>query len=184
MKKLVFGVGVNDVKKCEENIRHLWKNMLTRCYCQKYQERQPTYIGCYVCSEWLTLSNFRTWFLQSNYKHGMELDKDILDKNNKEYGPDKCSFVGRRANALIVDSVSQRGLYPLGVHLNKRVNRFVAALKVNGRKKHIGYFSTPEEAHEAYKIEKLAYMKVVAEEELAAGNITQAVYQALINWEV
>lgn len=184
MKKLVYGVGYNDVKKCEKKIYVTWMHMLERCYSQKRQEKRPTYIGCSVYSEWLTLSNFRNWFLQSNYKPGLALDKDIINKNNKEYGPDNCSFVSQRVNLLILDSGASRGECPVGVHFNKRVQKYQAHIGINGKANHIGYFSTPEEAHEAYKIEKLAYMKVVAEEELAAGNITQSVYEALIDWTI
>lgn len=184
MKKLVYGVGYNDVKKCDKKIYDTWTSMLRRCYSSKSQEKHLTYIGCSVCSEWLTLSNFRTWMLQSNYKPGLALDKDITNRNNKEYGPANCSFVSQRVNSLITDSGAARGEWPVGVCFNKPSQKYQANIKINGKQKHIGYFSTPEEAHETYKIEKLAYMKIVAEEELGAGNITQEVYQALINWTI
>ncbi len=73
MKKLVYGVGVNDlpyrVKVWEElpknggkRVRKIvflckyyaaWKSMLERCYSEKYLESNPSYIGTSVCSEWL-----------------------------------------------------------------------------------------------------------------------------------
>ena len=34
-----------------------WKSMLQRCYDSKYHERQPTYIDCEVCNEWLCFQN-------------------------------------------------------------------------------------------------------------------------------
>lgn len=183
-EKIVCGIGVNDVKKCEKQIYATWNHMLDRCYSQKCQERNPTYKGCFVCSDWLTLSNFRSWFLQSNWKPGLALDKDITNRNNKEYGPTNCSFVSVRVNSLIVDCGATRGNWPIGVYLNKPTQKYIAQIRINGKLKHIGRFSSPSEAHEAYKIEKLAYMKVVAEEELAAGNITKSVYEALVNWMI
>lgn len=184
MKKLVYDVGVNDVKKCEKKIYDTWRSMLRRCYSSKYQEKKPTYTGCFVCSEWLTLSNFRNWMQQSNYKSGLQLDKDIINKNNKEYSPSNCSFVPARVNLLITDCGAARGVWPIGVCFHKRDQKYKATIQINGKPKHLGLFSTPEQAHESYKIEKLTYMKVVAQEELAAGNITQEVYESLINWEV
>jgi HNH endonuclease/AP2 domain len=38
----------------------------------------------------------------------------------------------------------------LGVDWHKRANKFRAAIRLNGKQTHIGYFQTPEEAHQAY----------------------------------
>lgn len=38
----------------------------------------------------------------------------------------------------------------LGVTLYKPTNRWMASIKVNRVRKHIGYFDTPQEAHQAY----------------------------------
>lgn len=38
----------------------------------------------------------------------------------------------------------------LGAFFNKRVQRFVSYIGVNGKQKHLGYFDTAEEAHRAY----------------------------------
>jgi AP2 domain. len=37
-----------------------------------------------------------------------------------------------------------------GVHWYKRYKKWQAQIKLNGKKIHLGYFSTPEEAHAAY----------------------------------
>ena len=42
-----------------------------------------------------------------------------------------------------------------GVSFHKRDKKFVAHIKLNGKKKHLGYFDTAEKAHEAYKKESL-----------------------------
>ena len=77
-KKLVYGVGINDadyaVQKCEivgyvngKRKRRLvwicpyylaWCSMLKRCQSAKYQEKKPTYKGCSVSEEQLTLNKF------------------------------------------------------------------------------------------------------------------------------
>lgn len=44
-----------------------------------------------------------------------------------------------------------------GVSLYKGTGRYAAHIKVNGKKVHLGYFSTAEIAHEAYKEASLKY---------------------------
>lgn len=54
-----------------------WQQMLQRCYSDKYKKQQPSYVGCSVCEEWLTFSNFKRWMEQQDYE-GKALDKDLL----------------------------------------------------------------------------------------------------------
>lgn len=42
----------------------------------------------------------------------------------------------------------------LGVSFNKASGRFVARIWCDGKNKHLGYFTTPEEAHAAYLVAK------------------------------
>jgi hypothetical protein len=37
-----------------------------------------------------------------------------------------------------------------GVYFNKRAKRYLAQIKLNNKKIHLGYYDTPEEAHAAY----------------------------------
>lgn len=158
--------------------------MLMRCYNAEVQEKYPTYIGCSVSEEWHRLSEFKSWWLKSNYKTGLHLDKDITNKQNKIYGPDSCSFVSSRVNSLITDAVAARGKWPVGVSFDTHANKFKAYLSIDGKYKHLGLFSTPEAAFSVYKVAKEVEIKRVAAEELAAGNITSAVFEALLNWEI
>lgn len=107
--KLVYGVGINDLTEpVRVNGKSLkfyntWSHMLNRCYSDKCQAKRPTYVGCFVCDEWLILSNFREWF-NANYRTGMELDKDILIQGNKVYSPEACRFVPGYINSLMTDA--------------------------------------------------------------------------------
>ena len=77
-----------------------WANMIKRCYCNNYQEQYPTYKGCYVCDEWHNFQVFADWF-EVNYPSGFDgyhIDKDILIKGNKVYGPDTCKIVSPSEN--------------------------------------------------------------------------------------
>lgn len=111
---MVHGVGINDMpygwrKESELNYRiyDCWKHMLERCYSKKYQEKFPTYKGCYVCERWLRLSNFvediskidnyELWI--NNPKKYIALDKDIKNNgNNKCYCLEQCMFVTNEKN--------------------------------------------------------------------------------------
>ena len=86
MNKLVYGVGVNDLdyrtqvkeyvtKDGGERILkpiflckyyEVWKNMLKRCYSNKYLESKPSYIGTSVCNDWLSATAFKKWMEQQD----------------------------------------------------------------------------------------------------------------------
>jgi len=77
---------------------------------------------------------------------GKQLDKDFL--GNKLYSPETCCFVPPWLNSLFVDCGRTRGEYPIGVSRNR--SKFEARIRINGKQKYIGHFSTPEEAHSVY----------------------------------
>lgn len=160
-RKLVHGHGVNDadyVAKPQADGKQIicpiyskWQSMLMRCYSAKFQEKKPTYIGCTVSDEWLLFSNFRKWMLSQEWQ-GMELDKDIKFQGNKIYSPETCLFIPAALNALLVDCAAARGNYPVGVCWHKGNRRFMAQLSFDGKRKHLGYFATPEEASDVYQL--------------------------------
>ncbi len=170
-RRLVQGVGLNDSdctteitingKSATCPVYKRWNCMLERCYSLKYHKRQPTYIGCTVCDEWLTFSNFKAWMEKQDWK-GKQLDKDLLTQGNKIYSPDFCLFVDSNINSLLIDRKASRGKSPQGVCFNKGVDRYVARVSVNGRPKHLGYFDSPKLAHDAYRLAKYAIIKEVA----------------------
>ena len=159
IRRPVFGIGINDADYhvypaingnqigCPYYIK--WVSILTRCYNKKYQEKQPTYIGCTVISEWLTFSNFRKWMTSQDWE-GKQLDKDFIVKGNKIYGPKLCLFIPSSLNLLLVNSAKRRGPYPLGVSFLKKENKFQASISINSKLKSLGWFTTAEEAHDAY----------------------------------
>ena len=88
--------------------------MIERCYDEKFQIRNPTYIGCTVCDEWHNFQNFAIWM--SNQDHeGKQLDKDINSKSDKRYGPDTCLFVSCQENNQKAHSKMYTFVSPLGV---------------------------------------------------------------------
>lgn len=155
MKKL-YGVGINDA---DYQIRGLegvcpfyarWRHVLIRGYDPKFLLRNPSYEGCTVAEDWHSFSEFRRW-MESQKWEGMQIDKDILTPGNKMYSKDFCVFVTRRTNSFILDRKRDRGLWPLGVY-QKEDGRFKAqCCTLNGDRKYLGTYDTPEDAHEAWR---------------------------------
>ena len=167
----------------------VWYNMLRRCNSDECQKKHPTYKCCTVCEEWLNYSNFKKWFNDNYYEidgERMDLDKDILVKGNKIYSPDTCVFVPQNINKLFIKRNKARGKYPIGVYLNKDLNKFIAQCNTfyNGKKqkKYLGLYNTIEEAFNAYKQFKEADIKQIADE--YKDKIPNKLYEAMYNYRV
>lgn len=173
-RALVYGVGINDSEYmtspvvdgkrifCPFYVK--WKSMLQRCYDPKELNRNPCYIDCYVCDEWLLFSNFKRWMKTQEWK-GLSLDKDILKQGNKIYCPMYCFFISPAINTLIGNKSYSKGGLPTGVTFRKDTGNYVAELCINGKTSYIGKFKTPELAHGAYKKEKYKHIFSVANEQ-------------------
>ena len=164
----------------------VWHDMIYRCYNPKCQEKYPTYIGCTVTEEWHNFQNFAQWFEENYYEipgEQVALDKDILIKGNKVYGPDTCVFAPTSINSLFTKSNNIRGDLPIGVYYNKQNKKYQAMCRIGtGKSKYLGLYNTPEEAFNIYKEFKEAYIKKVANDYIE--DIPFNLYQAMINYEV
>jgi len=160
--------------------------MLRRCYSKKYQSTRPTYIGCTVCDEWLNFQNFAKWYdenyyeFENNSKRGMNLDKDILNKNNTIYCPEYCVYVHDRINLLFIKVDATRGDLPVGV--KREGKKYIAYCSRGSEGEQSGKFSTIEEAFNAYKSFKETYIKQIADE--YKNIIPERLYTALYKYEV
>lgn len=184
--KSVVGVGINNYNgSMKDNGKNIpsyvcWTSMLKRCYSDKYQSKQPTYIGCSVCEEWLLFSNFKKWY-DANYKEGFHLDKDILVEGNKIYSPENCVFVPQYLNSLLNDNKSSRGDLPLGVSRNN--NSYVAKCLDGSGGKLRKTFKTIKEAVEWYAETKKRVVIKQVNRALAECAIDQEVANALLSRE-
>jgi hypothetical protein len=168
--KLVYGVGINDadyaVRQTINGKRTVcpaylkWANMLGRCYNESALRHRPKYRECSVSEEWHTFSNFKSWYDEQGDVTGKQLDKDIIYPGNKVYAPDKCVFVDSELNNLLCKSDSTRGKYPIGVSVkNDRKKKYIAQIFIHSTLTFLGYYYTPEEAHNAYVEAKVKYIQ-------------------------
>lgn len=175
-RKLIYGVGVNDVfdtptqsvvngKLVADIFYATWSGMLRRCYSGAYHKKYPTYIGCEVCDDWVYFSRFKSWMQTQDYI-AKQLDKDLLFEGNKVYSPETCVFVSNEVNSFMLDHKEVRGSTPIGVHYIERIGKFAAQCRdPEGGSPHLGVFTCPDEAHKAYKMRKSTLALILAKKQ-------------------
>ena len=194
---MFFGVGyIGEGKysrKTHLKIYKVWHKMLQRCYDPYYINKFPTYIYTTVCEQWLNFQNFAKWYDENYYEcnnERMELDKDILVKNNKIYSPSTCIFVPQRINYLFTKRQNCRGNYPIGVTYNKESKRLKVQCNIyktgKASKEQLGRYpiDKPFQAFYVYKEFKENYIKQVADEYYSKGLIPKKLYDAMYKYEV
>lgn len=182
--KLVYGIGISDLPSVTPDGKRVksykvWQGILQRCYSNKWHKNKPTYIGCTVCEEWLTFSNFKK-FYDNNYRDGFHLDKDILLDGNKEYSDKACRFIPAAINSLFTDSGAARGNLPLGVSVTRSGRYRVRTPQLGNPKGVCKTFNSPEEAHLYYLKEKRKHCLSVATKYLRDLQINQEIYEAIL----
>ena len=165
-RKLLCGFGLHDADYTTKPIvdgvqlwdpsHQSWSSILKRAYSQKYHVTHPTYVGVTVCEEWHSFSAFRAWWL-ANYQEGWQCDKDLLVVGNKEYSPDACIYIPSWLNKFTIDRYAARGELPIGVCLDRCCGKYKSQCNnpITGKLHCLGYFATPEAAHEAWRRYKL-----------------------------
>lgn len=169
---------------------NLWQALLSRCYCDKFHVKCPTYKDCSVSDNFKYYPYFKEWcnnqigfnVLDDKGNH-FELDKDLLIKGNKVYSEDTCCFIPREINVALIYNQTKKGNHPIGVSYSKVNNKFVVYVKKwEGSREYLGYFEDASVAFLAYKASKEAYLKELAKK--WKDKIDPRVYEALIEWEI
>ena len=158
----------------------VWISMLARCYHEKQQIKQPSYIGVIVCEEWHNFQNFAEWY-ENNRVEGWVLDKDLLSGEDKIYSPNTCCFVPVEINSFLTNRRKSRGQLPVGVTRHR--NKFSALYRDNSTgKARTKDFDTPEEAFAFYKQQKEVRAKMLAEK--YKDTLSDKAITALINYQI
>ena len=160
----------------------VWINMIRRCYDSS--NNCPTYIDCTVCDEWHNFQNFAQWYEDNYYEidnDKMQLDKDILIKNNKEYSSDTCCFVNHTINSMFTNKKRFRNSI-IGSY--KRCGKYEVSCENTLLKKrqYLGRFNDENEAFTVYKNYKENNIKAVADH--YKDKIPDHLYIALYNYEI
>jgi hypothetical protein len=158
--------------------------MFNRCYDAARQELQPTYADCSVQEEWWDYQQYAKWYSEhkTEGRSSWQIDKDILVRGNKIYGPSFCCVVPQEVNLLLGRRASVRGEYPIGVEFHEQSGKFRARLSAKGGTRHLGLFDTPELAFLCYKEAKEKHIKFVADK--YKGVIDDNVHDALYRYVV
>lgn len=165
-------------------VSETWHSMFKRCYSDSVHENHEPYSNCFVNKRWHDFQNFAKFYIECPYRQtGWQLDKDILVKGNKEYGPDTCCFVPVGINGYMKTNSNRRGDYPIGVKLSYLKNSYESRVRdFDGKQILLGKYATPELAFEAYKSTKENVIKQKAE--FWKDQICPKVYHALLNFKV
>ena len=125
-----------------------WLNMLDRCYNKNFKQfNDYGGRGITVCEDWLDIKNFVDWVdNKSNWVEGLTLDR--ID-NDKGYNPDNCTFSTRTIQSINQRQQSNNTSGYVGVTWEARVSKWRARVNMFKKEKHIGRFSTIEEAVQA-----------------------------------
>ena len=156
-RKLIHGVGIND---SDYNIQILnnkiiwrcpfytkWEHMLERCYSLKFHKQYPSYIGCSVCPEWRYFSKFRLWMENKKWE-GMDLDKDLLVRGNRVYGPDTCCFLPKAINNLFCSGKKKKNNLNLHENITKTASgKYRVSVRIRTNKRYSKTLPTLKEAH-------------------------------------
>jgi len=141
-----------------------WQRMIRRCYDEKEQKKPSciAYVGVKVCEEWHCFQNFAEWASDKENKfiEGYDLDKDMFG-DGWLYSPETCTLLPSEVNWFLSDNYSNKssGL-PDGVNIvkpKKGTNAtvgYIARCHVDNVRQYLGFYKTPEEAAEVYKVAK------------------------------
>lgn len=134
----------------------VWRGILHRCYDENRAEKFiKNYEGCTVHDDWHNFQNFAEWY-EGNYVEGYEVDKDLLFLGNKVYSKETCILVPQWLNVFTASAKSIRGDCPVGVSERKGKGDFESYCNFEGKRIHLGVFSSKESAHKAWMEKKLS----------------------------
>lgn len=175
--------------KTRQQIRNIYEAIYRRCY-KKDDKTYPMYggIGVTICDEWLIFENFYKWYKENYYSVNDEvmcIDKDILDKHNLTYCPEKCLIVPFRINNMFVGMKIKANGIPSGItKVNGRYRVQISGndRRLNGKYTYLGTYDNLVHAAKVAKIFKMGVILEVARE--YENKIPKHVYHALLDFEI
>jgi len=191
---LICGVGISDKGEYRAYIEgkdtreyDMWQKMIARCYYDKSQLAQPTYIGRSVENYLLSFQNFCKFYHDNKWTDELNLspDKDILchELKTKIYSRNTILFVDKDINTLFTRRQNYRGEYPIGI--SKYWNKYKVVCNDDTKPIYLGLYNTIIEAFDVYKkYKELVIKKVANKYKEKYINFPQSIYDAMINYNV
>lgn len=142
-----------------KNVRHgkkdtpeyrVWTDMKTRCY-NKNHKSYSGYggKGVKVCDSWAGRNGFMNFFSDMGERPSSKHSIDRID-GTKGYSPSNCRWAtATQQNINKKIPYNNKSGYR-GVSWYKLSNKWRAAISIDGRLRHLGYFDHAEEAAKAY----------------------------------
>ena len=149
-----------------------------------------------MCDDWKnSRDSFAEWYSVNYYECGgerMAVDKDLLNRGNKAYAPDKCCILPETLNSALASATKRRSpyqytnkkVYAIGVDYDKARDKFYARITSFGHDKQVKlhYWNTEEEAFQEYKLFKESDIRTLALR--YRDKIPGRLFDALIKYEV
>lgn len=160
-----------------------WITIISRAYSEKSAVYRPPLVGNSIHSDWKYFSAFKLW-MESKVWFGLEIDKDIIVKGNKEYGPTTCCFVPKYINMLISPNNKNSTGLPLGAVASAGCVGRYNATSQGGKSQYLGSFGDPMEAHRVWCLAKAKHIEDTVERWRMAGiseNFSYTVAEKLID---
>lgn len=137
-----------------------WRRIMDRCYKPNHNSyKWYGALGVTVCDEWHDYRKFEAWVLTQDHE-GKDLDKDIINPENRVYCPEFCRFVDKEVNRLLTSREALRGSLPLGVSLTAS-GKYRGQINKDGVKVHLGSCDTPHQAHRLWQFSKARHLREV-----------------------
>lgn len=110
--------------------------------------------GISVCDEWLDFMSFREWSMSNGYHEGLSIDR--IDPSGN-YCPENCRWVTRVIQNRNKNTYKRNKTGHSGVLWRKQNRKWQAKISIEGKTKHIGLFSTMDEAIKARERAEIEY---------------------------
>lgn len=139
-----------------------WIGMMTRCYQEDHQLKNPSYEDAVVCQEWHSFQNFAEWCqTQVGFGNkGWQLDKDLLKRGNKDYSPEFCCFIPKSINASLINYSRKT----LGCTFNEPTKRWQTSyFDILRQIRSSATFKEEEQARKFYYENRFNYTKYLIE---------------------
>lgn len=162
-----------------------WRGMLDRLHGTSKNNR--CYHDCKISPDFYNFQLFAEWYKDNAFDCGnekLDVDKDILIKNNKAYSSATCILVPSRINKMFIKRSNQISKYPPGVYLMKN-GKYQGRIWFDGKVVRSDFFSNINDAFKFYKHNKERIIKNMADEYLSKyPKFPKKIYNALYSYTV